>query len=49
MLAERAEIFKLIDKSITGFILNPMKLSKKKEKIQQMDHFINMDVSVREP
>jgi hypothetical protein len=47
VLAERAEIFKLIDKSITGFILNPMKPSKNKEKIQQIDHFINMEVGVR--
>lgn len=50
MLAERAEIFKFINKSITGFILKPAaRLSNKKEKIQQVNHYIPMDVTVREP
>lgn len=50
MRAERAEIFKIINKSLTGFVLNPAaRLSKKKEKIQQVNHYISMDVTVREP
>lgn len=50
MQAERAEIFKWIDKSITGLLLNPSKLSRRRqEKIHQMDHFISMEVSARQP
>lgn len=42
-------MFKFIDSSLARYILNPAMLSKKKEKIQHIDHFINMDVTVREP
>jgi hypothetical protein len=42
-------MFKFIDSSLARYILNPAMLSKKKEKIQHIDHFINMDVTVHEP
>lgn len=43
---ERREIFKLIDKTLTGLFVNSDKRLKR-EKLQQIDHFINMEVNCR--